>query len=82
MITAALVVATGAAIYEAREISQLRNQVRTLAIQPAPFAEQREKLLSQLYDVTNQLAAANVKIAQLSHQLPQEEVSSRATADD
>jgi hypothetical protein len=64
LIAAALVVATGIGIYEAREISQLRSQVQTFAIQPAPFAEQRQRLQRELDDATNRLSAVNAEMAQ------------------
>ena len=70
LIATALVVATGTGIYEAREISQLRNLVQSLTAQPAPFAEQRQKLLLELDDATNRLSALYAEMAQLKSVQP------------
>jgi len=81
-IAAALAVATGIAIYEARDASQLRDQVLILQEQPTVILEQRQRLQRERDEATNRLAAANAEIAQLTHQPQRQEVSSRATADD
>jgi hypothetical protein len=81
-IAAALVVATGIAIYEARDASQLRDQVQILQDQPTAILEQRQRLQRERDEARNRLAAANAEIAQLTHRPQRQEVSSRATADD
>jgi RNA polymerase sigma factor (sigma-70 family) len=55
IVTAALAVAAGAGIYEARQAAQLRDQVQTLQQQQAPLAEQNQKLQNNFADVTNRL---------------------------
>ena len=57
LITATLVAAVGAGIYEARQAAQLREQNRTLQQQQAPLAEQIRKLGESLANATNRLAA-------------------------
>jgi RNA polymerase sigma factor (sigma-70 family) len=57
LVTATLVAAVGAGIYEARQAAQLREQNRTLQQQQAPLAEQIRKLGESLANATNRLAA-------------------------
>jgi RNA polymerase sigma factor (sigma-70 family) len=57
IVTATIAVLAGAGIYEARQASQLRDQVQTLQQQRAPLAEQIEQLSQALADATNRLAA-------------------------
>ena len=54
-ITATIAVLAGAGIYEARQISQLREQVQTLRQQQAPLAENIGQLQRQRDNMTNQL---------------------------
>ena len=59
LITAALVGAAGTGIYEARQNSQLRNQVQTLQQQQAPWADQMAQLQAENKRLSN--AVADVK---------------------
>lgn len=54
--TATIAVLAGVGIYEARQASQQREQVRTLKQQQAPLAAQIAQLNQALTDATNQLA--------------------------
>jgi len=56
LVTATIAVLAGAGIYEARQATQLRNQVQTLQQKQAPLAEQIQKLQSNFADATNRLA--------------------------
>ena len=56
VITATLAVVAGVGIYEARQASQLREQVQTLQ-QQAPLAEQIEQLQHERDNVTNRLTS-------------------------
>ena len=56
LVTATVAVLAGAGIYEARQASQLREQVQTLQQQQTPLAEQLDKLQSSFTDATNRLA--------------------------
>lgn len=56
LVTATMVVLTGAGIYEARQAAQQRDQVQTLQQQQAPLAEQIQQLQNDFGDATNQLA--------------------------
>ena len=55
-ITAAIIVAAGAGIYEAREASTLRAQIQTLQQQQAPLSDQNQQLQRERDDATNGLA--------------------------
>ena len=57
LVTATVVVLTGAGIYEARQASQMRAQVDILAQQQAPLAERIQQLRRERDDATNHLAA-------------------------
>ena len=57
IVAATIAILAGAGIYEARQASQLRDQVRTFAQQQAPLAEQIQQLQSERDDATNRLAA-------------------------
>ena len=57
IVTATIAVLAGAGIYEARQASQLRDQVQMLQQQQAPLAEQIAQLNQSLIDATNRLAA-------------------------
>ncbi len=57
VITATLAIVAGVGIYEARQSSQLREQVQTLQQERAPIAEQIQLLLQSYDEATNRLAA-------------------------
>jgi RNA polymerase sigma factor (sigma-70 family) len=65
LVTATVVVLAGAGIYEARQTSQLSEQVRTLRQQQAPLAEQIQQLQTERNDATNRLTALAAENAQL-----------------
>jgi RNA polymerase sigma factor (sigma-70 family) len=56
---AALVVVAGTGIYEARQVTRLRDQVQTLRQQQAPFTDQIAQLRSDNESLSNQLTRAN-----------------------
>ena len=56
IVTATIAVLAGAGIYEARQASQLRDQVQTLQQQQTPLAEQVQQLQSERDTATNGLA--------------------------
>jgi RNA polymerase sigma factor (sigma-70 family) len=56
LVTATVAVLAGAGIYEARQASQLRDQVQALQQQQAPLTEQIRQLQQERDDVTNRLA--------------------------
>jgi RNA polymerase sigma factor (sigma-70 family) len=64
-ITAALVAAAGAGIFEARQAAQLREQNQTLQQQQVPLADQIQQLQRERDDATNQLAGLVAENAQL-----------------
>ena len=55
IVAATIAVLAGAGIYEARQASQLRDQVQTLQQQQAPLSKQIAELNQALIDATNQL---------------------------
>lgn len=57
IIGATLAAAVGTGIYEARQASQLRDQIQTLQQQQAPLTEQIRKLEQEQEEATRQLAA-------------------------
>jgi Tfp pilus assembly protein PilN len=57
IIGALLLTSVGTGIYQARQISQLREQNQLLEQQRAPMAGQIEQLQQERNDATNQLAA-------------------------
>ena len=57
LVTATVAVLAGAGIYEARQATQLRDQVQSLQQQQAPLAEQIQTLQSERTDWTNRLAS-------------------------
>jgi RNA polymerase sigma factor (sigma-70 family) len=65
LITATVAVLAGAGIYEARQASQLRDQVQTLQQQQAPLAEQIQQLQREHDDATNRLADLAVENSRL-----------------
>ena len=56
LITATIAVLAGAGIYEARQITQLREQNQTLQQQQAPLADQIEQLQHERDEATNRMA--------------------------
>jgi RNA polymerase sigma factor (sigma-70 family) len=58
-IAATLAIVAGTGIYEARQASQLRDQVESLRQQQAPLTEQIQQLQRERDDATNRLAAVN-----------------------
>ena len=82
LIAAALVVAAGIAIHQARDASQLRDQVEILQELPTAFLEQHQRVRRERDEATNRLAVANGEIAQLIERLQGQEVSRRATAEE
>ena len=64
LIVTTLAVVAGTGIYEARQASQLSEQVQTLQQQQVPLAEQIRRLQKERDVATNQLAALDVENAQ------------------
>ena len=65
IIGATLAVAVGAGIYEARQVSRLREENQTLQQQQTPLTGQIEQLRRQHDDATNRLAASQQENEQL-----------------
>ena len=65
IITAALVAAAGTGVYEARQVSQLREQVQALHQQQAPLTEQIQQLQRERDDATNRWASLANEITRL-----------------
>jgi len=72
LVTVTVAVLAGAGIYEARQITRLRDQNQTLQQSQAPLAEQnqrlqheREQLQRERDDATNQLAALTDELARV-----------------
>ena len=63
LITATVAVLAGAGIYQARQTSQLRDQVQTLRQQQLPMAEQIQRLQRERDNATNRLAFLADKVA-------------------
>ena len=61
ILAATVAVLAGAGIYEARQASQLRDQVQTLQKEQAVSAEQIQALQAEKENVVNQIAALNEK---------------------
>lgn len=57
IVTATIAVLAGVGIYEARQVSQLREQVQTLQQQQAPLVGQIEQLQPERNDATNQTSS-------------------------
>jgi RNA polymerase sigma factor (sigma-70 family) len=57
LITATIIAAVGAGIYEARQASNLQNQVQTLQQRQAPLTEQVKQLQREHEEATRKLAA-------------------------
>ena len=66
IVTATIAVLAGVGIYEARQASQLRDQVQNLQQQQAPMAEQIQQLQAERDDSTNQIATLRTDIERLS----------------
>jgi RNA polymerase sigma factor (sigma-70 family) len=65
VVTATIAVLAGAGIYEARQASQLREQVHSLQKQQAPLSDQIQQLQTSLADATNRLAELFAETARL-----------------
>ena len=65
LIIATIAVGVGTAIYEARRVSRLQNQVLALDQQHAPLAEQIEQLRQQRDDASSKLVALHQENEQL-----------------
>jgi len=65
IVGAALIAAVGTGVYEARQASQLHEQVRMLQQQQAPLPEQIQELQHARDDATNRLAGLLAENAQL-----------------
>ena len=65
IITAALVAAVGTGVYEARQVSQLREQVQALQQQQAPLTGQIQQLQRERDDATNRWASLANEITRL-----------------
>jgi hypothetical protein len=65
LITATIAVAVGTGIYEARQASQLRDQVQTLQQQQVPLAGQIQQLQHEHDNTTNQLGTLLAENEQL-----------------
>lgn len=65
LVTATVAVLAGAGIFEARQASQLHEQVQILQQEQAPLAEQIRHLQRERDDATNQIAGLEAENAQL-----------------
>ena len=65
IITAALVAAAGTGVYEASQVSQLREQVQALQQQQAPLTEQIQQMQRERDDATNRWASLANEITRL-----------------
>ena len=65
IITAMLVAAVGAGVYEARQSSQLREQIQARQRQQAPLTEQLRQLQRERDDATNRLTLLAAEVATL-----------------
>jgi RNA polymerase sigma factor (sigma-70 family) len=63
IVTATIAVLAGAGIYEARQASQLRDQVQTLQQQQAPMADQIQQLQAGYENATNTIVALKEEFA-------------------
>ena len=73
LIAAAVILTSGAGIYEARQVSTLRNEVRSLHQQKAPFETQVAQVGQQRDDAVTKLEAAqqeNERLRQSVAELP------------
>ena len=67
IITAALVAAAGTGVYEARQVSQLREQVQALHQKQAPLTEQIQQMQRERDDATNRLASLANEITRMKN---------------
>jgi len=65
IITAALVAAVGTGVYQARQVSQLHEQVQALQQQQAPLTEQIQQMQRERDDATNRWASLANEITRL-----------------
>lgn len=63
LVAATVAVLAGAGIYEARQATQLRDQVQTLQQQQAPMFEQIQQLQKELDEASNRVAGLNNDLA-------------------
>ena len=63
LVTATVVALAGTGIYEARQASQLRNEVQSLHERQAPWVEAIQQLQRERADLTNQLASLSAEKA-------------------
>ncbi len=66
IVTATIAVLAGAGIYEARRISQLREQNEAIQQRQSPLNEEIRQLSSELADATNRLVALQADIERLN----------------
>jgi RNA polymerase sigma factor (sigma-70 family) len=66
LVTATVAVLAGAGIYEARQTSQLRDQVQTLQQQQAPMAEHIQQLQAERNNASNGVASLKEELARVS----------------
>jgi RNA polymerase sigma factor (sigma-70 family) len=74
LITATAVVLAGTGIYEARQASQLHNEVQTLEKRQSSLAGQIQQLQSERDNATNRLTALSEEIARLKSEQKQAEL--------
>ena len=67
LVTATVAVVAGTGIYEARQATQLREQVQTLQQKQAPLAEQIQQLQEERNNATNQVASLTEEVARASN---------------
>ena len=67
IITATLVAAVGTGVYEARQVSQLGEQVQALHQQQAPLTEQIQQMQRERDDATNRLASLANEITRMKN---------------
>ena len=66
-VTAALTVAIGVGIYQAKQTANARDEVQTLKEQQSPLAEQIRQLQRERDDATNRLASSRDEIAKIKN---------------
>ena len=71
VVAATIAVLAGVGIYEARQASQLRDQVQILQQQQAPLEEQLQQLQVERDDASNQIAVLRADIERLNRNTPE-----------
>ncbi len=74
LVTAALITTIGAGVFEAHQVSQLREQTQTLQQRQAALADQLAQLQRERDDATNQLASLLAENAQLKSNSNEDEL--------